>query len=268
MMRVLVLIAVAGFLAGVVALAGAAALGGPELASRNWEWVIGPHEKLKQLDRDDDHSERADGDNSETTREMAWDGSSKAVFDIPATIEYTQGPEAKLVIRGPRSVVERVKLRDGRLTLDQPLLADERLHVMMTAPGVNHFEVGGDDHLEIRGYKQDGITIVASGSSEVIAEGEARAVDLELSGSGEADLGDLPIEVAKADISGAAKATLSPRDLADLEVSGSGSVTLKTRPKHLETDVAGAGEVVFDDGTRASDTDTPAPPRNRVARDT
>ncbi len=36
MIRVLVMIAVAGFLAGVVALAGAAPLGGPVLAVRNW----------------------------------------------------------------------------------------------------------------------------------------------------------------------------------------------------------------------------------------
>ena len=44
MIRVLVLIAVAGFLAGVVALAGVAAFGGPELAARNWRWLILDHD--------------------------------------------------------------------------------------------------------------------------------------------------------------------------------------------------------------------------------
>ena len=215
MMRVLVLIAVAGFLAGVVALAGAAALGGPELASRNWEWFVDPHEKLKKLDRDDWETTppaaaaaAEDGD-AETTREMAWDGSSKAVFDIPATIEYTQAPDAKLIIKGPKSVVDRVKLSNGVLSLGSP--GGQRLRVIMTAPGINHFEIGGDDRLEIRSYRQDGLTVIASGSSEVVAEGQARAVELELSGSGVADLGKLPTDVAEGDISGSAKATLAPR---------------------------------------------------------
>ena len=261
MIRVLVLIAVTGFLAGVVALAGAAALGGPELASRGWNWSVDWHDH-----DDDDHPRRDRGwreearapSSADTTRELVWDGSTSALFDLPAAVEFSQaaGP-GKVTITGPKELVEKVTLSGGRLSLDQPLAGQARLRVVMSAPAVTRFEIGGDDRLEIRDYKQDQLTIVASGSSEVLARGETRALDLELSGSGEADLTALASETASADVSGSAEAVIAPRESANLEVSGSGSVRLATRPKHLESDVAGAGSVIFDDGGRSPSGDRP-----------
>ncbi|WP_312163138.1 GIN domain-containing protein [Phenylobacterium sp.] len=264
MIRVLVMIAVAGFFAGVVALAGAAAIGGPELATRNWDWFVDWHDHDQRPRRDRDREwrqERLGDDAGEITRELAWDGSSKVEFGIPAAIEYTQAPgPGKVTIYGPKAVVERVRLSDGRLSLDQPPVRHARLRVVMSAPAVTRFEIGGDDRLEIRGYKQDQLAIVASGSSEVVASGQARAVDVELSGSGEADLTDLVMDTAEADISGSAEVTLGPKESASLEVSGSATARLLTRPKHLETDVAGAGSVIFEDGGKATGTGARARP--------
>lgn len=262
MIRVLVLIAVTGFLAGVVALAGAAALGGPELAARHWDWSVDWDDHDNHPSRSEDkRPASAAAEAGETTRELAWDGSAQAVFEIPASIEFTQaaGP-GKVRIVGPKDVVERVKLSNGHLTLDGDPAEFVRLRVVMSAPAVTRFEVGGDDRLEIRSYKQDKLSIVASGATEVEAEGETAALDLELSGSGEADLSDLRSEKLTADVSGSAQATLAARDSASLEVSGSGSVKLSGRPAHLDTDVTGAGAVTFEDGSRASDTDTPRRP--------
>lgn len=269
MIRVLVLIAVAGFLAGVVALAGAAALGGPELAARNWEWFIFDHDRgHHRRDRDDSPARVAIPDEGvSATREMAWDGSSRAVFELPAVIEYTQGTDAKLTISGPRDVVQRVKLAGGKLTLDGPLDDDDRLRIVMTAPGITRFEVGGDNRLEVRSFRQDRLEIAASGSSEVSVEGQTKALALELSGSSEADLSRLSADSADADVSGTAEATIAPRDTAHLEVSGSASVKLTTRPKHLDTDVAGAGAVTFEDGATATGTEAPARREPRNARD-
>ena len=266
MIRVLVMIAVAGFLAGVVALAGAAALGGPDLAARNWNWDVDWHDhdergEREWRDRDLRHDRPLDRDAGEVTRELAWDGSTKAEFDIPAAVEFTQAPgPGKVMIYGPKDIVDRVRLNEGRLSLDQPLADYARLRVVMTAPAVTRFQISGDDRLDIRGYKQDQLQIVASGSSEVVASGQAREVDVELSGSGEADLTDLVTDNAEADISGSAEVTLAPREAANLEVSGSATARLLTRPKRLETDVAGAGSVIFEDGGKSGGVGAPAKP--------
>ena len=264
MIRVLVLIAVAGFLAGVVALAGAAALGGPELAARNWRWLIFDHDD--RWDRRWDHGAAVSvgrrGDLGESaSRELAWDGSSRAVFELPAVIDYVQGSEAKLVIKGPREVVDRVALAGGKLSLDGPVFGGARLRITMTAPNVTAFEIGGDSRLDIRSFRQDRLDLEASGSSEVSVEGQVRNLELELSGSSEADLSRLAVENADVDLSGAAEASIAPTEAANLEVSGSASVRLATRPKRLATDVGGAGSVTFEDGGKTSGAAAPASSR-------
>lgn len=266
MIRVLVLIAVAGFLAGVVALAGAAALGGPELAARNWRWLILDHDGPWEHDRrwNRQASVRVGGRSDlgeQASRELAWDGSSRAVFELPAVIDYVQGPDAKLVIKGPREMVDRVALAGGKLSLDGPILGGARLRITMTAPNVTAFEVGGDSRLDIRSFRQDRLDLEASGSSEVTVEGQVRNLELELSGSSEADLLRLAVENADVDLSGAAEASIAPTEAANLEVSGSASVRLATRPKRLETDVGGAGSVTFEDGGKTSGAAAPASSR-------
>jgi len=82
-----------------------------------------------------------------------------------------------------------------------------------------------------------------SGSSEMVAQGEARVVDVEINGSGEADLGDLKAREASVDISGSGEATIAPTEAADLDISGSGEVTLLTNPPRLTSDVSGSGTV-------------------------
>ena len=47
--------------------------------------------------------------------------------------------------------------------------------------------------------------------------------------------------------------SIAPREAADLDISGSASVRLMTRPKRLQTDVTGAGSIIFEDGGKASD---------------
>lgn len=260
MIRVLLLIAVAGFFVGVAALGGAAALGGPELASRNWHWWAewdDDHGGHGRFERDDDwrpeRREHKEDAADQAVRELAWDGSAKALFDIPASIEFVQaaGP-GKVTITGPKELIDQVRLSGGRFSLDKAPPEYVRLRVVMTAPSVTEFEIGGDDRLEIRDYKQERLAISASGSAEVLARGEARQLSLDLSGSGEADLADLVNEETQAEVSGAAEAVIAPRQAANLDISGSGSVRLVTRPKRLETDVTGAGSIIFEDGGRAS----------------
>ena len=260
MIRVLLLIAVAGFFVGVAALGGAAALGGPELAKHNWNWWVDwddhPHGRFER-GRDwqpERPAEPQREESSEAVRELAWDGSTRALFDLPASIEFVQaaGP-GKVTITGPKALVDQVRLSGGRLSLDKSPPEYVRLRVVMSAPSFTEFEIGGDDRLEIRDYKQDRLAISASGSAEVLASGTARDLSLDLSGSGEADLADLASETAKAEVSGAAEAVIAPREAADLDISGSASVRLMTRPKRLQTDVTGAGSIIFEDGGKASD---------------
>lgn len=262
MIRSLVLIAITGLVVGVVSLAAAVGIGGPDLAARGWHWsAIDRWDFDDRRDRDwGDRHWGGDWSGGPTaSREMAWDGSTQLIVDVPAEVVYTQGPgPGTVTIRGPKNAVEQVTLSNGRLDLDHGL-RHGRLEIAITAPGVTSFEANGNDRLDIRNYDQERLSLVIHGSAEADIQGKAKQAEVEIHGSGEADLDDLSLDDAKVDISGSGEVSIAPRRVAELDISGSGEVTLGSRPEQLRSQVSGSGRIVQMDG---SDTPPkpPAPP--------
>ena len=261
MTRTLVLIAFSGFILAVACIAGAIALGGNTLLHHHWgrhwavDWDDGHHWR-----GDDDHP-AADG--ASTTREIAWPGGDKIEFDVPADVQYTQGPgPGKLVVTGPRDALDRLELSQGELQYrDDDNFDDTRLTVVMTAPDVRHFSISGDNKLDIAGYDQDELAVEVSGHGTVSAKGKAQSVNVDISGDGDIDMSGLASKSARADISGSGRASIAPTDEADVSISGSGEIDLLTHPAKLNSDVSGSGRVV--EGAAASppaQPTAPAPP--------
>jgi hypothetical protein len=249
MTRTLVLIAFAGFILSVACIAGAVALGGQAIANHHWNhnwtinWDDGHHRGWSSDVHVDDSDHSAAGT---ATREIAWPGGDKIEFDVPADVQYTQGPgPAKLVITGPRDEVDHVELSDGQLQFrDDDDSDDGRLTVVMTAPDVRHFSIDGDNSLTIAGYSQDDLSVDVSGHGTINAKGKTRAASLDISGDGVVDLSGLTSQSADADISGSGRASIAPTDSANLSISGSGEIDLLTHPAKLTSDVSGSGRIV------------------------
>jgi hypothetical protein len=249
MIRLLVIIAVVGFLTCVVTLGGAVALGGRDVAAQGWDhwsdhdWNIGWDDHGKRHS-DWRNRHKDDPQWASATKEIAWDGSAALVLDVPADVTFTQdgaGP-GKLTITGPKRSLDALTLTGGRLQ-DGVNNEGQRLKIVMTAPKVTRFELTGIDQLTLEGYDQDGLEISTTGMSKVTGHGKTRTLKLDMTGAGEADLAGLAADSADVDISGAAKASIAPRTSARLDVSGSGEVELKTKPLKLEKNVSGSGEV-------------------------
>lgn len=247
MIRLLVIIAVVGFLTCVVTLGGAAALGGRDVAAQGWDhwhnWNIGwddhgnRHSDWRNRHKDDPQWDSA-------TKEIAWDGSTTLVLDVPADVTFTQGGAGpgKLTVTGPKRAIDTLSLAGGRLT-DAVNNEGQRLTIVMTAPKVTRFELTGIDRLTLDGYDQDSLEISTTGMSKVTGHGKTKTLRLDMTGAGEVDLADLDADRAEVTLSGAARASIAPRTSAKLDVSGSGQVELKTRPLTLEKNVSGSGEV-------------------------
>lgn len=247
MIRVLVMIAVTGFLLSVVTLSTAVAIGGPDLLSRGaWNWGRWSTDGDFSLNG---HHWNHDGDwaasGPQTSREIAWTGGDTLDIDIPADVQFSQAPgPGKLTISGPKSLVDAVELDGGRLTFrNHSHLRSGDLTIVMTAPAVTRFEIEGSGKLDIAGYRQDKLNVEVSGDGDVTVAGEAKAVSLNISGSGSADLGAVKAQDADVEIDGSGDATLAPTQSAKIDVSGSGDVTLLTRPPRLESNISGSGTV-------------------------
>ena len=247
MVRVFIMIIVAGFVLSVASLSAAVAIGGPELVSRGgWGWSDGSW-KGKHWGWDD-HDDRhpATDLGPQTTRTLPWSGVSSLDIDLTADVQYVQaaGP-ASVTVTGPQRAVEQVVLRGESLRYDGRHHRNRypTLTVVIRAPGVTAFELSGGSTLAIEGYRQDTLKLDISGGAEVTVKGETRDIDLEVSGSGDADLGGLKAKGARVDLSGAGDATIAPTEWAEIEVSGAGDVRLLTRPARIDTEISGAGRV-------------------------
>jgi hypothetical protein len=244
MTRTLVFIAFAGFVLAVACIAGALALGGNALANHHWGhgWVV---------DWDGGHgwrhrNDRTASDGATSTREIAWPGGDHIAFDVPADVQYTQstGP-AKLVITGPKDALDRLELDGGELQYsDDDWFDGSRLTIVMTAPAVRHFEISGDNKIDIAGYDQDDLTVAISGHGEVTAKGRTQSENIAISGDGDIDMSQLAAKTARAGISGSGRAYLAPTDEANVSISGSGEIDLVTHPAKVSSDVSGSGRVV------------------------
>ena len=258
MIRVLAMISVAGFLLSAVCLSIAVSLAGPEVISRGvWSWH-GPF----HFDWDDDDHRHgfswnySSGDHGpQASRDLAWSGESIDV-DVPGDLQFTQadGP-AKLVIYGPKSVIDHVVVDGGHIRFDRPMTDAQDLEIKLTAPKVTRFGLSGSGKLDIAGYRQDSLDLRVTGDGDVTAAGAAKQVKLDISGSGEADLGGLATDGAEVTITGSGRARVGPKAWAKLDISGSGDVTLLGRPERVESHVSGSGSIDQEDGA-----EPPAPP--------
>jgi hypothetical protein len=266
MIRNLTIVAVATFVLCVGCFAGAFALGGRDIMQHGWSF---PADWNIEVNDDNDHvrigpaSTRDDGDDSgeTSTRQVVWSGSDALQIDVPAEVIFTQaaaGAGASVKVTGPKRLVDRVTMENGRIALRDEDGAgsitihgrgfharhdSDQLSVEIVAPGVRSFTLNGSGDLYLKAYDQADLVLEVNGSGNVDAQGKTNKVDLRVSGSGEADLRGLDTGDAKIALAGSGEAHVAPHGATQVDVAGSGDVYLTSKPSVLSSNVAGSGEV-------------------------
>jgi hypothetical protein len=259
MIRNLTIVAVASFVLAVGCFAGAFALGGRDIAKHGYSF---PADWNIEVNDGDDHvrigrgsHDDGDGDNGETTTaQIAWSGSDALQIDVPAEVIFTQaaaGAGASVKVVGPKALVDRVVMENGRLTLRDgdgsisfhTRRDNDQLSVEIVAPGVRTFTLNGSGDLYLKAYDQPDLILEINGSGKVEAQGKAKKVELQVAGSGEADLRGLDTGDARINLAGSGEAHVAPHGATEVDVAGSGDVYLTSKPTVLSSNVAGSGEV-------------------------
>lgn len=265
MIRNLTIVAVASFVLCVGCFAGAFALGGRDIIKNGgWSFPADWHVEV-----DDDHDRvnirpgSADiGDGETSSRDIAWAGGESLQIDVPADVIYTQaaaGAGAVVKVSGPKRLVDQVAIENGRIILKDGvntggsfkvnghgvhILGDDgELSIEITAPAVRAFTVNGNGELYLKAYDQPSLSLALNGSGNVEAEGKTKKVELQVAGSGEADLRSLDTGDAKIAVAGSGQVHAAPHGVAEIDLAGSGEVYLTEKPAVLTSNVAGSGEV-------------------------
>ena len=114
MIRTLLIIAGAALVLAIASLSGAAGLVARDLDRNGGSWVFHDGDDVIRI-------ESVAGERGpDVSRTLAWTGGDRLSVNLPADVTFVQGPESGVVITGPQAIVDRVQIKDGRITADGP----------------------------------------------------------------------------------------------------------------------------------------------------
>ncbi len=245
MIRTLLITAASSLVLTVLCFGGVVAIAGNDLAKSG--------KTIEQYfeERFGDGLNGEDWQGAETTRELPWDGSEELVIGHRGHVRYVQGEPAKIVVTGPAKGVDQLIVTNGRLRmpgerngeLGIPLSGAVRLDVELTAPSVKKFRLWGSSTLSIENYDQPELDVEILGSGDVIAQGKADKIKIDIRGSGSADTAAMESDITKVDIKGSGDVRIAPLKIADIDIAGSGDVDLMSDPEELRTNIKGSGDI-------------------------
>ncbi|MBV8908087.1 MAG: DUF2807 domain-containing protein [Sphingomonas sp.] len=145
----------------------------------------------------------------------------------------------RITMRGSGTVTASGKVQEASIENAGSGRADlGRLVTQKTTANIH-----GSGNLKLSDAKQDVLRIVMHGSGGVTASGTASEVSLESAGSGRADLGQLIVNRASAQVHGSGNVDLAPRQDADISISGSAVVRLHGPVARINSHVSGSGGI-------------------------
>jgi hypothetical protein len=267
MIKKLLVVMAAGVVVSLVCFSVLGMIGGFQ-ALNNGPWNFGPFTDWRN----------GPDPGPETTRDLAYAGSTRLNIYYPAEITYTQGDQPKFTVTGPQFLLDQLRLDDGELRLDnggnyrgRPRFrwngrnnGDGRLRIEITAPNLHEFHLAGAQQLRIKAFNQDTLEVQASGAADVEGQGRARRLEARISGAGDLKFDDLTVDDADITITGAGDVHADARQSSQVHMSGAGDVHLKCRPPHYEDHKSGFGDVSYgpDCSTLPAE---PAPPASSAA---
>lgn len=245
MTRSIIVIAVVGIAAALICLPLAAMLYRHGNHLESWDWS--GYQGWFGADDDDDSGDRDRGGERGRieSRDFAWGDADRLELDVPANLHFQPAAQWHLSIRGPQRVLDRMRVGGGRVALCRPYHHyPGSLEIELSGPALHDVTVNGAGKLVLDDLQQDALTVAIHGSGSVRANGSTDTLEVQIMGSGDAQLAQLAVHSSKIFIAGSGAADIAPSEDAEVFIAGSGDVRLHTHPKRLSSRVAGSGQII------------------------
>lgn len=185
-----------------------------------------------------------DGPHRTQTRDVA--SFSRVDSDSSVEVRLHVGERQRVRVRAGEKVIDDVgtEVHDGTLhvTFDHEGWGGNDVVVEASVPKLDGIDASGSGDIEADGIDADAFTLRSDGSADIVLTGNAAALDVEVEGSGNADLADLRARAARVKVRGSGDADVSAEDRLDVDVDGSGNVRYHGDPE-LNERVDGSGDL-------------------------
>jgi hypothetical protein len=185
-----------------------------------------------------------DGPQRTQTRDV--DAFTRVDSDSSVEVRLHVGERRRVQVRAGEKVIDDVgtEVRDGTLhvTFDHDGWGGNDVVVEASLPKLEGIESDGSGDIEADGIDADTFTLRSDGSADIVLTGSTGALDVEVEGSGNADLADLRARAATVKVRGSGDADIRADERLDVDVDGSGNVRYHGDPE-LNQRVDGSGDL-------------------------
>lgn len=229
MIKKLLIVAVSGVMLALISIGAAVAIGGPDLrgAFRDGHFVW--------------DSQRHAG--PVVKKEFAFDASRPLEIALPLDMHFTRGNKVSMIVEGSKEAIDDLVYENGELKLRGAHRRVGGIKVTITAPELPPLDISGPANIEIEDLRQSDFKLSMAGAGNVEASGKVDRLEVDASGAGNIDLTDLEATDAEIAIAGLGNADISASGKVEAAIAGAGNVTLHRKPRELDSDIAGLGNV-------------------------
>lgn len=208
-----------------------------------------------------------DGNGPVVTQDINLADFSGVDLQMAADVFITQGSVQEVHIEGKQNIIDHIKrsvnggvweietdhcvrdIGDMKIFITIPDITSLRISGSGRIVGQNTFAVGdidlnisGSGDIDL-GLEADDVTGKISGSGAIILEGTGDELDMKISGSGDLNAFDMEFRNAFLEITGSGDADVRVTDNLTVKITGSGDVFYKGNPV-LDVTITGSGRVV------------------------
>jgi hypothetical protein len=231
MIRKLLIVAVSGVLLALISIGAAVAIGGPSLRGAMHDGsFVWDSDKYK---------------GPVVKKELVFDASRTLEMSLPVDMHFVRGDKVSMIVEGPKRAIDELVYEDGRLELRGPRSGrpNDGIKLTITAPTLPTLDISGPANIEIQDLRQPEFNLSMAGAGNIEASGKVQKLVIDASGAGNVDLSKLETVDAEVDIAGLGNADINASGKVTASIAGAGNVTLHRKPRRLESDIAGLGNV-------------------------
>jgi hypothetical protein len=162
-------------------------------------------------------------------------------------VEIVVQKEQSLEIEGDDNLLPLIMtdVKNGVLSInnEKSFSTKKALRVRISVPTLDGLTTSGASEFDITNVKTDEFNLEASGAGHIQIAGEAKTLEVDMSGAVGLNAKDLKAQKVNVKTSGAANADVYASEELRASVSGAGNIDYYGDPKSVKEDASGAGSI-------------------------
>lgn len=171
--------------------------------------------------------------------EIKANGAVNLIITVESGFDVTVEGEEKLF----KNLKTEVKGETLEIKTTGNFNSENKLRVKISLPELKNLEITGASEGVVKNVKADEFKLRVAGSSKLTIDGETNKLEITANGASTIDAENLKATDAKAKVAGASTITMSVSNELEAESLGASNIYYVGKPKKVEKDVTGAGEI-------------------------